>query len=488
MLFNSAAYLVFLPIVVALYWLCPFKFRTLLLLVASYVFYMTWNTGFGLLMFGLTLANFVIGNFISKSVDKRKSWLIGGIVLNLVTLGFFKYTYFTRNAVNGMLGLFPNNYQLPAIPFDIILPLGISFFVFEFIHYLSDVYKGHKPVNSFLEFALFASFFPTQIAGPIKRYQDFIPQLHKPLQITVSDFDEGIELILFGLFKKVLFADSMAPVVNRCFAHPDLLTSADVWLAVWAFAFQIYFDFSGYTDIARGSARLLGFKVPINFQLPLMSSNVTELWRRWHISLSTWLRDYLFIPLGGSKYGSLFTARNIFITMTLGGLWHGADFNFVAWGAFNGLLIPLHKVWQDTSAKIEFLQPLLKSTAFHVFSIFLTFQAFCFGLLLFRASSVPNGILLCGKALFLSPSPAGYMPWDVTVTGVTTSVMFPLLPVMLTIVMLGQIISSRLTGTPGIMPFPSFLRPLRPVYLACIACLLMIFSPDITPQFFYFQF
>lgn len=488
MLFNSAAYLVFLPVVVALYWLCPFKFRTAFLLLASYVFYMTWNVGFGLLIFGLTLVNFLIGRFISRSNDNRKRWLVWGIVLNLLTLGIFKYTYFARNAVNGLLALSPTGYQLPQVPFDIILPLGISFFVFEFIHYLSDVYKGHEPVKSFPEFALFASFFPTQIAGPIKRYQDFIPQLHKPLSINVHNFDEGIELILFGLFKKVLFADSVAPVVNRCFAHPDLLTNFDVWLAVWAFAFQIYFDFSGYTDIARGSAQLLGFKVPKNFDLPLMSSNITELWRRWHISLSTWLRDYLFIPLGGSKLGSLMTARNIFITMTLGGLWHGADFNFVTWGAFNGLLIPLHKIWQDGSAKISWLQPLLKSKLFHYFSIFLTFQAFCFGLLLFRASSVANGILLCGKALLLSPAPVGYHPWDVTVTAVTTSVIFPLLPVMLTLMMLGQLISTRIKGVPGIMPLQGIWRPLRPVYLAVIACLLMVFSPDITPQFFYFQF
>ena len=298
MLFNSLQYLVFLPTVFLLYWILPHKARVPLLLVASYVFYMSWKPIYGLLILGLTLANFFLVPMIPKADNKK---LMIGIVVavNLVTLSIFKYLGFMFGSVHDLLNLAHISWREPHL--HIILPLGISFFVFEFIHYAVEVYRGKPVVNSFPQFALFASFFPTQIAGPIKRYQDFMPQLNIPAKFKWEYLDEGMQMILMGLFKKVIIADNLSTVVQAGFSHPANFSACDLWLLTYAFAFQIFFDFAGYTDIARGSAMLFGYKVPINFNLPYIAANVSDFWHRWHISLSTWLRDYLYIPLGGSS-------------------------------------------------------------------------------------------------------------------------------------------------------------------------------------------
>ncbi|HEY9789335.1 MAG TPA: MBOAT family O-acyltransferase, partial [Candidatus Obscuribacterales bacterium] len=329
MLFNSLQYLVFLPIVFLLFWLVPHKWRVPLLLAASYVFYMSWRPVYGLLILGLTVGNFLlVPRVAAAATEKSKKWWLALVVAaNLITLGIFKYAYFTLDTVKNTLGVAGINWNEPHL--HIILPLGISFFVFEFIHYAVEVYRGKPTVKKFFDFALFASFFPTQIAGPIKRYQDFIPQLDIPAKFKWQYLDEGMNLILMGLSKKVLIADNLALVAQAGFSHPERFSSVDLWLITYAFAFQIFFDFAGYTDIARGSAMLFGYKVPINFNLPYMAANVSEFWNRWHISLSTWLRDYLYIPLGGSRCPKWLNYRNLFITMALGGLWHGAAMHFL---------------------------------------------------------------------------------------------------------------------------------------------------------------
>ncbi|MBZ0188013.1 MAG: hypothetical protein K8F91_17330, partial [Candidatus Obscuribacterales bacterium] len=235
MLFNSLAYMIFLPVVFLLYWKSPFRMRTPLLLLASYVFYMWWQPVYGLLIFGLTVFNYFFAFWLAKAAERKKLVFSLGIAFNCLVLCFFKYAYFVHDLSNSTFKFFTHS-EIPSIPFDIILPLGISFFCFEFIHYLFEIYRGARPVKSFMEFALFPSFFPTQIAGPIKRFADFIPQLHEPRKLSRQDFDEGVELILFGLFKKVVMADHFAIIVNRCYAHPDMLTGADLWLATYCFA------------------------------------------------------------------------------------------------------------------------------------------------------------------------------------------------------------------------------------------------------------
>lgn len=487
MLFNSLAYMIFLPIVVALYWSIPAKWRTPLLLLASYVFYMFWKPIYGLLILGLTVANYFIGMALDKSKSRRKLLLAFGITFNLLVLGFFKYAYFVRDSANEILKLF-SLHQLNQFPFEIILPLGISFFAFEFIHYIVDIYRGSPAVKSFTEFALFPSFFPTQIAGPIKRFQDFVPQLTHQTKFKMEFLNEGVELVLFGLFKKVCLADSISIVVNRCYAHPDLLSAADMWFATWAFFFLVYFDFSGYTDIARGSALMMGFKVPLNFDMPMLANSIADFWRRWHISLSTWLRDYLFIPLGGSKRGEWITQRNALITMTIAGLWHGASMNFLAWGFYLGLMIVVHREWQKFCRRFDCLQKIVASKPFNIFSIALTFNVFSFGLVFFRSKDMATAWSVMRKMLLLDPSPAGTTAWIPSTLTTSSSVVFLLLPLILGLFLIAQIIVSRFKGTPGVMPTPQSMPALKAVYLAALAIILLLLAPGVTAQYVYFQF
>lgn len=481
MLFNSLAYLIFLPIVVGLYWLVPHKFRTPLLLVASYVFYMFWKPIYGLLILSLTAVNYVFGLLLARSQNK-KLVLTGGILLNLAVLAFFKYAYFLHDSVDQLFS-FMHVPALPPIVLNIILPLGISFFVFEFIHYLVDIYRGGQPVKSFMQFALFPSFFPTQIAGPIKRYQDFIPQLNESLKLSTAEFNEAVELILFGLFKKVCLADNLAPIVNRCYAHPELLNGVDAWMATCAFVFQVYFDFSGYTDIARGSALLMGFKVPLNFNLPYLSSSITEFWRRWHISLSSWLRDYLFIPLGGSKHGTLLTYRNLLITMALGGLWHGASMQYLFWGLSLGVWLIINKTWRTIVEPIPALNAMTKTRLFTIFAVALTFQSWVVSMVFFRAQNMGTACTILSKMFSVDTN-----FWQPSILNTSDSIVFAILPFVLVALFAAQILVSKLKEAPGIMPdFPK-IPGFKPVYLAMLLIILLVSCPDSTPSFIYFQF
>jgi len=469
---------------------------------------MSWKPVYGLLIFALTLFNYVMGWLISKTTTKRKLALVVAIAINLITLGFFKYTYFFRDLA-ASIGL-QMGVQVPAIEWKIILPLGISFFVFEFIHYIVDVYRGSKPIRSFWDFALFASFFPTQIAGPIKRYQDFMPQIAPEVKkkLTLDMVQQSVYWIILGLIKKVLFADNLGIVVHSAFEHPELLSSLDLWLAVYAFAFQIYFDFSGYTDIARGSALLLGFKVPPNFNLPYWSSSISEFWKRWHISLSTWLRDYLYFPLGGNKGNRLFTYRNLMLTMILGGIWHGAAIHFAIWGFYQGLLLVLHKEFKHWTDKIAWFYQMKQSQVFHVFSIILTFHAVCLGWVFFRAENFSSSMLIIKRLLFLSQLSAPQIhvvvsPFVLTILNAKESVIFLLLPILLGLLLIGQWLagvkeyrqmnpalpSTSLSVSSALPAIPLLkYRWLAAAALAVSICLLVIFSPDYAPQFIYFQF
>ena len=498
MLFNSLSYAIFLPVVFALFWLSPQKYRVWILLLASYVFYMSWRPIFILLILGLTVANYLFGSLIdqARTNTNKKIWLALACCLNLLTLAYFKYAYFLNDALNSLIarwGMAPH-----PMPFDIVLPLGISFFVFEFIHYLVDVYKGSVAIRKPLEFALFPSFFPTQIAGPIKRYQDFVPQLSKQLKLSVKDVDESIELILFGLAKKVLIADNLAIVVDRCITHPEGLTGMDALMLLWAFLFQVYFDFSGYTDIARGSAQLLGFKVPLNFDIPLMSGSITEYWRKWHISLSLWLRDYLFFPLGGSRGGFWRSSFNSLVTMTLAGLWHGAGIGYVAFGFIHGVYLVAHKIWRIVVEK-EPTKLLLKITAtpaFHALGIFLTFNCISLSLIAFRLQK-PDLCLAYGKRLLTMFEPAAYAqavsPLALTIPSIEGQANFATFPLFMLILIAGQVLaqinSDRKKAARGEpVAERGFARIAKPVYLAALAIALAIYSPDGTPSFVYFQF
>jgi D-alanyl-lipoteichoic acid acyltransferase DltB (MBOAT superfamily) len=483
LLFNSLQYLVFLPTVFLLFWLVPHKARVALLLVASYVFYMSWKPVYGLLILGLTLANFFLVPFIAKRADKKKLWLGIVIAVNLFTLGVFKYTYFAMGTVKDGLSLFGVHFREPHL--HIILPLGISFFVFEFIHYAFEVYRGKPVVTSFPQFALFASFFPTQIAGPIKRYQDFIPQLSIPSKFKWEYLDEGMQLILMGLSKKVLIADNLSLVAQAGFAHPESFSALDLWLITYAFAFQIFFDFAGYTDIARGSAMLFGYKVPINFNLPYLASNPADFWRRWHISLSTWLRDYLYIPLGGSKCPKWLNYRNLFITMALGGLWHGAAMHYLAWGAYQGVLLIAHREYSHLLEKIGVSAALLKSKIYHWVSVAVTFQLVCVGWVFFRADDLKIAGSMLAKMAQAPVELLHFSASQLAVLEIRDPLVFPALVLIIPALMLSHLIVNWFNDKQFYKSPP---WAVQVGVMVTLMCALTIFSPDNSPKFIYFQF
>lgn len=406
MIFSTFEYLLFLPLVVVLYWSLNGRWRLGLVIASSFFFYMSWLPGYGLLLLIITTANWLLGIGLGRSYGTNpflaKLLLWVGLGLNLGALCYYKYTAFILENLAKSVNFFqsslvPPGYRLPvwdAPVVEILLPLGISFFVFEFVHYLVDVYKGHGPVTSWAEFAAFASFFPSQIAGPIKRYQDFIERLHAPEHLNFALFYEAMGLIMQGLFKKIAIADPLGMVIYPAFASTTVCSTADVLIASIGFVIQVYCDFSGYTDIGRGSALLMGIRLPVNFELPYLAADLTEFWRRWHISLSSWLRDYIYIPLGGSKNGVLMTWRNLFITMAVCGLWHGASWHYVIFGCLQGTGLIVHRQWQKFAEKSQTIAKFGNSFVGHWWGVFLT-MAFMTGVLIvFRAPDMPHALLV----------------------------------------------------------------------------------------------
>ena len=341
MLFNSWAFLLFFLVVLLIVWRLDHPRQNLFLLAASYFFYGCWDWRFlGLLLFTTTVDYFCALKIeTSKNPRPSKRFLLISLVTNVAVLGFFKYFNFFMGSIAQMTGM---EYSV----WKILLPVGISFYTFQSMSYTMDVFRGHvKPMRKFSDYALYVSFFPQLVAGPIERSTALLPQILSPRQMTRQGFQEGLYRVVLGFVKKIFIADNLAPIVNMLFAKTDPLTGWETLLAVYAFSFQIYADFSGYTDIARGTARLLGFRLRLNFDLPYFSRSPREFWRRWHISLSTWLRDYLYIPLGGSRQGEFRTSLNLLTTMVLGGLWHGASWTFVVWGGYHGTLLIFQRLW-----------------------------------------------------------------------------------------------------------------------------------------------
>ena len=313
------------------------------MVIASYVFYGWWDWRFCLLLFASTLVDFVCG---LKMLKRPKLWLWVSVWAQLGMLCFFKYFNFFEESVADLIRLFGMNPSWPTL--KIVLPVGISFYTFQTLSYTIDIYrKKLEPTRNFWEFAVFVSFFPHLVAGPILRASYMLPQIMRDRKVGALELSEGAYFILVGLVKKVAVADMIAPLVKTAATAPDKLTSMQLLLSSYLFAIQIYCDFSGYTDCARGVSRLLGFHLPDNFNWPYFSAGIQDFWRRWHMSLSSWLRDYLYISLGGNRGGKFKTYRNLFITMLLGGLWHGASWNFVLWGALHGIYLAVGRLIGD---------------------------------------------------------------------------------------------------------------------------------------------
>ncbi len=356
--------------------------RNTLMLVASYYFYACWDPRFLLLIWTVTGVSFLAGRLIGGSEDplQRKRVLIAYAIFSLTVLAIFKYLdFFIDSARAGLVAL---GIPVELVRLGILLPAGISFFTFESLSYVIEIYQRHLPATTRLKhYALFIGFFPKLVAGPIERPAVLIPQIQQPRVVTIDGFTRGLFLILLGLFKKIVIADGLAPTVASVFNTSTTPSAPDIALGVYAFALQIYCDFSGYTDIARGVSKLFGIELSQNFRFPYFSSGPSEFWKRWHISLSSWLRDYLYIPLGGNRLGEARTRVNLMITMLLGGLWHGAAWNFVAWGGYQGALL----VGQRMKPRV--LPDGVARKAVTIVSTFLFFQLVCYGWLLFRAHS-----------------------------------------------------------------------------------------------------
>lgn len=342
MLFNSIDFLIFFPIVVLIYFLIPKRIKWLWLLGASYFFYMSWNPVYALLIFITTFTTWGSGRILSacgqrQDRKKRKKWfLFGCIVLNLGILFFFKYYAFAAGSIEKIFGIFHISVKAPV--FTILLPVGISFYTFQALGYVFDVSRGDIPAErNFLRYALFISFFPQLVAGPIERSKNLLHQIHEPHTFDFERVKDGLLLMGWGFFQKVVIADRIAILVNGVYSSFTEYSGMQIFLATVLFAFQIYCDFGGYSDIAVGAARVMGFTLTKNFKSPYHAATVSEFWRNWHISLTTWFRDYIYIPLGGNRCGRLKKYRNLLLTFTASGLWHGAGLSYVVWGALNGL-------------------------------------------------------------------------------------------------------------------------------------------------------
>ncbi|CAN5579093.1 MBOAT family protein [soil metagenome] len=343
MLFSTNVFLfLFLPLFLGLYYLTPFRYRSILILLASYVFYGWWRVDFLLLFVAVTLWSYLAGRVIGSSDDRprrAKVALVVGVLLNLAALGYFKYFNFGVDSLNALLvGLGLE----PFTAWRVILPIGLSFYIFQAISYVVDVYrKDAPPARNFWDLSAFIALFPQLVAGPVLRYKHLAEQFRRRSH-SVDKFSEGALRFMVGFCKKVLIADAVAPLVEASFSQPDP-TMADAWLGALAYTVQLYFDFSGYSDMAIGLALMMGFRLLENFNHPYISRSITEFWQRWHISLSRWLRDYLYIPLGGNRKGAQRTYLNLMLVMLLGGLWHGAGWTFVLWGGWHGALLAVER-------------------------------------------------------------------------------------------------------------------------------------------------
>jgi alginate O-acetyltransferase complex protein AlgI len=467
--FASRAFFVFLPIVLVTYHLArtrTAKYR--LLLAASWFFYLSWNPWFLWVILFPTVVDYFAGLLIeaAPTAGRRRFWLMASLAANLGLLAGFKYTRFMVENVCGLVG-----WTGPSWVEHIILPMGISFHTFQGISYTLDVYRRKIPaVRSFTDFALFVAFFPQLVAGPIVRAIEFLPQMVTPPRVSPAQVVEGLHYFILGLFKKVFIADQLATFVDAVFHNPAAYGAATHRWAVLAYACQIYCDFAGYSDMAIGCAKWFGFELPENFRLPYLSRSIAEFWRRWHITLSTWMRDYLYISLGGSRQGGGRTVVNLVATMTMCGLWHGASWNYVLWGFYNGVLLAIHRVWDRLLTGRPAADAIRGTAAYQTVAWAATLLQVLAGLIMVRSESWAGCWLVQGSLL----GRAARGIYDVPAA----------VPALIGLVALGH----WLGGWRGVRAVLDLPAPVRAgVYVAAIA-LVVVLGPDVGKAFIYFQF
>ncbi len=473
MLFNSFTFWLFYLLVFIVYWKLQHKSQNNLLLIASYVFYAAWDWRFLFLILTSTLIDFILGRaiYLTKENQKRKLLLAMSVTANLSILGFFKYYNFFSTELNTLfiaLGI-PN--MLPTL--DIILPVGISFYTFQTMSYSIDIYRSEtKPIKSLRDYALYVSFFPQLVAGPIERSSRLIPQVISKRQWKNDYFLEGFYLVVYGLFLKIVIADNMASIVNTIFSKDTAtLSGLEVLLGVYAFAFQIYGDFAGYSSIARGIAKWLGFDLMVNFRMPYLASNPSDFWRRWHISLSTWFRDYVYIPLGGNRHGDARSHLNLFVTMFLSGLWHGAAWTFIFWGMLHGAYLSIYNILKKRFGFTAIEDGKYRRLK-HILSVVLMFNLVGLGWLFFRASDMSQAFDFLGLI---------YSSFHMTTfaLGIIVMLLFYIFPLFL---------YELWTEKKGLMAITKISTLKQFLFYAYLIFMLLIFPSPTAHEFIYFQF
>lgn len=390
MLFNSLTYLIFFPIICILYWCIPFKYRNAILLIASYYFYMSWEPTYAILIMITSLSTWGCALQIGHHEKQKKLIITLCIIVNLMILFTFKYYNFTVNTITSMISLADFKLNIPHS--DFLLPVGISFYTFQCIGYIVDVYrKDINPERNLITYALFVSFFPQLVAGPIERAKNLLPQFHAKHIFDGDSFIDGLKMMIWGFFMKLCIAGNVAPYVDAVYNNVPNHNGTSFLLATFFFTFQIFCDFGGYSLIAIGTAKCLGFKLMQNFNHPYLSLSVKEFWRRWHISLSSWFSDYVYIPLGGSRCSKVKHYRNLMITMLTSGLWHGANWTFVCWGGLHGLYLVCNSYYSKLTKKRVFAPKLLR--------IIFTFSFISLAWIFFRANSIMEAFTIISEII-----------------------------------------------------------------------------------------
>jgi D-alanyl-lipoteichoic acid acyltransferase DltB (MBOAT superfamily) len=473
MLFNSFAFALLFGILFPSYWLLSRwpRAQNVLLLAAAYYFYSRWDFRFLSLLIISTVMDYACGLWVAREEDprRRKAVVALSMALNLGMLGFFKYYNFFADSLHEALARAGLSFSLWHL--QVALPIGISFYTFQSMSYVIDVYRREiPPTRNLVQFAAFVSFFPHLVAGPIMRPTTLLPQVASPRRFDLPQVYQGAFLIFCGLLKKVVVADNLAPIVDDLFGRWQTLDGGSALLAVYAFAFQIYGDFSGYTDMARGISKCLGFELSLNFNLPYLATSPRDFWTRWHISLSQWLRDYLYISLGGSRGGTLRTYRNLMLTMILGGLWHGAAWTFILWGVYQGVLLVAHRIAEPLLRRFDPIDP-VERACWTGLRIVATFHMVCLGWLIFRARSLEQALGMLSAIVHRPSIPAAANLVPVAVIAV------PLL--------VAQLIQYLAKDLNVISRTPWYVR--SAFYTACLYAILLGANFG-GQQFIYFQF
>lgn len=482
MIFSTPIFLFFFSVVFFVYWLLfglikdenkRLKTRIIFLLLASYYFYMSWNPAFILLILFSTIIDFLAGNkiYATNKVSNKKIYLVISLISNLGFLAYFKYVNFFLDTIN-QASMVLSSGATTDFYLGVILPVGISFYTFQSMCYTLDIYYGKmKPSKDFFEFSLYVTFFPQLVAGPIVRAKDFIPQLRANTYFKDINFQLATNYFILGLVKKVLIADNMALFSDPVFLEPEQYGTLATWIGVIAYSVQIYCDFSGYSDMAIGVAALLGFRLMENFNMPYISTNITEFWRRWHISLSSWLRDYLFIPLGGSRGSKSMYYRNLMITMLLGGLWHGASWNFVIWGGLHGIALITHKLFnKHYSGRLIF-----KNSLYTYLSWLVTMVYVMVAWVFFRAQTLGDSMLILKKMFVFDNSMKYSIPNEFII--------------LLAIILLGHYMGKKYFSKIESKNQHVFSSPyFQAVLFGFVIFLVLLFGNNDNKAFIYFQF